>query len=386
MKVLNICMGAPFTEGYTYQDNLLSECQARLGHQVTVLTSTRTRDANGAITETMPVDKVMDNGVRLVRLKAPGRLRSFLGIYPGVRKCIETIAPDFIFIHGLASFVPRAAIAYKRSHPEVKIVADNHQDPGTTYTDRFPFNLQLRLFQRQWRTWIRHVERIYGTTSWRRTFARDFYGIPEDKLDTLIMGIDSENLPTNPASVRADVRVEQRIPQNAFLFVSGGKMDRNKHVIEAMKAFSALPHANARLLLFGSVLPDIKEEFEGLLAADKRMGYIGYLKSHDIHRYFIAADFGVFPGRHSVLWEEAIGCGLPCLFRRYGECDHTNPCGNAICIPSPDVQNIKETMEAVASGGKYLEELKRGAVKAAPMFSYSTIAEKSLEAAKACHE
>lgn len=381
MRILNICMGAPFTEGYTYQDNLLSEYQVKLGHEVTVLTTTRTRDANGHITEVAPEDKLLANGVRLVRLRAPGRLQQFLGLYRGLNQAIERLSPQFIFVHGLGSFVTQAAIRYKQKHTEVKIVADNHQDKGTTYTDHFPFNLQLWFFRYKWHSWVHSVEKVYGTTSWRKTFARIYYGIPEEKLDTLIMGIDSDHLPIDHMLVRRAIREELGIPQDAFLFVTGGKLDHHKHTLEAMKAFGNQPGDNARFLLFGAVLPEIKEEFDTLLNNDSRMKYIGYVKSQEVHKYFLAADFGLFPGRHSVLWEEAIGCGLPCLFHKYEEHDHTEICENCIRMTSHDEKDIQAVLERVLDNKAFYEKLKRQSLLAAKEYSYHTIAKKSLECA-----
>ena len=381
MKVLNICLGASFTEGYTYQDNLLSEYQAKLGHEVTVLTTTRTRDAAGKITQIPPEDKVLPNGVRLVRIKTPGKLRQFLGLYPGVSQVIEDIAPDFIFIHGLASFVPEAAIRYKRKHPAVKIVADNHQDYNNTYIWRFPFNLQLRFFRLKWHSWINSVEKIYGTTSWRKTFARKIYGIPEEKLDVLIMGIDSDRLPANPIEVRKSVREELDIPQDAFVFVTGGKLGNYRLTLESLYAFMSNPQANIRFLLFGAILPEIQKEFNQVLTYDSRIIFIGYQKSQEIHKYFMAADFGIFPGLHSVLWEEAIGCGLPCLFRKFEERDHTEICGNCVRIASPDVSSIHAVLERVLTEKDFYETLKTQSQIAAKEYSYHAIAKKSLETA-----
>ncbi len=381
MKILNICMGAPFTEGYTYQDNLLSEYQAKLGHEVTVLTTTRTRDANGHITEAAPEDKLLANGVRLIRLKTPGKICQFLGLYPGVSHVIENIAPDFIFIHGLASFVPGAVVRYKQKHPAVRIVADNHQDYNNTYIQRFPYNLQLWFFRQKWRNWINSVEKVYGTTSWRKTFAQKFYGIPAEKLGTLVLGIDSDRLPANLAEVRQRIRKELGIPQDAFVFVTGGKLGNYRCILESLNAFMAIPDESARFLLFGAVLSDVKSEFDRIVSKDSRIIFIGYQNSHEIHNFFIASDFGVFPGLHSVLWEEAIGCGLPCLFRKFEEQDHTEICENCVRIPSPDVDSIHSVLLHVLHDHRCYKKMKRQSQFAAKEYSYHAIAKKSLEMA-----
>lgn len=381
MKILNICMSAPFTENYSYQDNLLSEYQYKHGNQVTVVCTTKTRDVNGIIIETSPGEKILSNGVKLIRLSSPNRIKQMLGFYSGLTEIIENEKPDLLFIHGLASFIPAIAVRYKKKH-RVTIVADNHQDEGTTYTRKFPFNILLWIYKICWKKWIYCVDKVYGTTSWRKTFAHKYYGIPNDKLDTLIMGIDTDRLPKNWNDTRKSERTRLGINSNAFLFISGGKLDKNKATIEMMKAFIAVKEENIRLLLFGSVLKDIEEEFNELLDHDNRIIYIGYVNSKDIQKLFIAADFGLFPGRHSVLWEEAIGCGLPCVFRKYEDVDHTDVNGNCIRIESADEQKLSDLISKIIEDKIYYSEIKERAMIASEAYSYHTIADKSVECAK----
>ena len=380
MKILNICMSAPFTEDYSYQDNLLSEYQRKLGYDVVLLTGLRTRGENGMIVDVEPGRKRLANGVDLIRIKTGGKLKRFFGIYRELDKVLKELAPDMVFIHGLASFVPQSVIRYKKKrNPRLVIVADNHQDEGTTQTRKFPFNVQIWLFRTLWKRWILDVDKVYGTTSWRTTFASKFYGVPSAKLDVLVMGIDSDRLPKDYEKTRKIVREELGVDERSFLFVTGGKIDRNKKTVEALKAFNRLEESDATFLVFGAVAPDVKSEFDALLAKNANIRYVGYVHSQDVQRLFIASDFAVFPGRHSVLWEEAIGCGIPSLFRKYEERDHTDVCGNCVRIKEADPETIYDVMNRVVCDEAYYAEMKRKAREAADAYSYRRIAEKSLE-------
>lgn len=378
MKILNICMGAPFTEGYSYQDNLLSEYQHKLGHEVTVLTTTRTRNSEGKIIEISEGKKILDNGVRLIRVKAGSKFKQFFGYYPEIKTHIINSQPDMIFVHGLGTLVVSQAINYKKNYQTTYIVADNHQDEGTTYTRRFPFSIQLSFFKIMWKSWIKYVEKVYGTTSWRVRFAQDFYGIPKNKIDILVMGVDSDTHPADIDQVCKAIRTELNITKDTFVFITGGKLDKRKSTIEAMQAFHKIDKEDIKFIIFGSVADDIKDEFNLLLEKDKRFIYLGYLESKIVHRYFYAADFGVFPGRHSVLWEEAIGCGLPCMFKKYEENDHTNVYDNSIIVENPDSKKIYECMEKVMKDRDYYLELKNNAECASKYFSYHEVAKKSI--------
>lgn len=379
MKILHICMNAPFTEHYSYQDNLLTEYQHKHGHDVLIVTTTRTRDANGKIITISPEKKTLDNGTVLWRVKPSGKVASMLGWYPKLYNVMEEYAPDMIFVHGLCSFIPRQAIRYKKAHPETRIVTDNHQDTGTTNVKGFPFSWVLALHRHGWKRWIRHVDRVYGTTSWRKTFARDYYGIPEEKLDVLIMGIDSDKNPDDPAKVREVLRQELGYSKENFVFVTGGKLDNHKKILTALRAFRRLENENARFLIFGSVADEVNEEFFELLGADARMRHLGYINSRDVRKYFLASDFGLFPGRHSVLWEEAIGSGLPCVFKRYEERDHMEVCDNCLCVRDISEDDLLDILKQMSERGEAYQMMKQNAEKAAETFSYHAIADKSVE-------
>lgn len=380
MKILHFCMGAPFTEGYSYQDNLLTEYQQKLGHIVRIVTSTRTRGDNGHIITADVGLKKLSNGVELVRIKFLNKVSQLLGVYSGIYKQIKEFNPDMVFIHGLCSFIPASVIRYKnKCNKNLCIVADNHQDVFTTKVKGFPFSLVLNIHSVFWKKWIKNIDKVYGTTSWRVSFAKKYYNIPADKVDTLIMGIDPEKIPVRDSKSIELIRADLGFSCDEFVFITGGKLDKNKKTIEAMRAFKRLDAENALFLIFGSVADEIKDDFYKILESDKRIRYIGYIPSNDASKYFSVANFGVFPGRHSVLWEEAIGCSLPCLFKKYESKDHMEVCNNCVSFFDNDEDTVFEVMKKVIDDKDYYDELRMNSEKAAEKFSYYDIAKKSLE-------
>ncbi len=380
MRILNIAMNAPFTEGYSYQDNLLPEYQQKLGHTVTVLTGIVTRNPDGVKVTTTPCDKIMSNGVRLIRIRPFNKALAIIGYNPRISLIINKIKPDLIFIHGLCCFTPIQAIKYKRNHPNTILVADNHHDKNIFKFNKFPFSSLLKIWKSGWKRWSKHFNHIYGTTSWRRDFAIDYYGVPREKTDVLLLGVDTDNLSVDVDRIRSEIRHELHIEDNEFVFIHGGKMDTGKKTLKVIQSFSELSNPNARLILFGSVGSDIKLHFDQLVAKDSRIRYLNYIKSKLIHKYFYASDFALFPGQHSVLWEEAIGCGLPGLFKSYGNEDHTNICGNSISMsPDADVNDIYDIINNILNSKELYSEMKENALKASRHLSYYEIAKKSIE-------
>lgn len=380
MKILNIALGAKFTEGYTYQDNLLTEYQQKLGHTVTIIASTKTRNNNGEIIDTSTCDITLKNGVRLIRVSLGNKISSFLGINLSVGKLLMKVSPDIIFVHGLSGFVPFQVVRYAEKNRNVVLYADNHQDFRNTRVKGFPFSIAIALWRFLWKYEIKYFRRIYGTTSWRTDFAHEVYGIPYEKLDTLCLGVDVDKIPSDKLKVRSSVRSELNIPEDSFVYVHGGKMDNLKRTIDVVRSFMDIEDASARLIIFGSFSENIKDEVMSMIKQDSRIIYIGFVDSSVVHRYFIAADFGVFPASHSVLWEEAIGCGLPCLFGRFTTHDHLQVCNNCVQIEIDDpIENIIEVMNNALKEKSFYQKLKTNSEKASRYFSYYTIAKKSIE-------
>ena len=381
MRILHIAPGCPFTESYKYQENLLTEYQKKLGHEVILMTTTLTRDECGKLTAVEREDCTLDNGVRLIRFFKLNKLNRITGSFGGVYKKICELSPDFIFVHGLCTYSMKYAVKYRKAHPGVYIVADNHQDEFNEGDKKWLTNLEHFRYRSLWKKWVESVDIIYGTTSWRVPYAIKEYGIPEDKVRLLIMGVDSDNMEPDQSEVRREIRNELGIPQDAFVFVSGGQLNRHKLITESLQEFDMIDDTKAYFVLFGKMSEDIQIETEELISSNDRIKYLGFIDGRNIYRYLYASDFGVFPGRHSVIWEEAVGCALPCVFRKYEESDHTDVCGNCVRLEKPDGVAIGEIMKKALRDPQWYGVLKRNAEKARNAFSYRTIAEQSLECA-----
>ena len=381
MRILHIAPGCSFTESYKYQENLLTEYQQKLGHDVALLTTTLMHSDNGAIIDVGKEDRILENGVRLIRSFKLNKLNRITGHFRDVYDQITDYSPDFIFVHGLCTYSMQYAVKYKKNHPEVVIAADSHQDIFNNGKERLLEKTERIRFKGLWKKWISYVSKVYGTTSWRVSYACDTYGIPREKADVLLMGVDSDALPQNPDLIRNEIRSDLGIPQNAFVFFSGGKINRHKLITEALTEFSSIENPDIFFILCGSLSDDTKEEITKIINNDARIKYLGFIDGRIINKYIYASDFGVFPGRHSVLWEEAIGCGLPCMFKKYEEHDHTDICGNCIRLDNPSQEIIGEIIKKAVEDREWYSALKENAEKAKDSLSYRAIAKKSLECA-----
>ena len=68
MKIVHIAANAPYNDYWGYQDNLLPKYHKKLGHDVTLIV-TNTIHKGGKIVETDCSDYVLNDGVRVIRLR-----------------------------------------------------------------------------------------------------------------------------------------------------------------------------------------------------------------------------------------------------------------------------------------------------------------------------
>lgn len=382
MKIVHIAPSAPYNDYWGYQDNLLPKYQKKLGHDVTMIT-TNAMHKDGKIAETECTDYVLDDGVRVIRRKhRQYRLRKMTGVCNTIEvySLLEELKPDFIFYHGLVSCTIFDVVKYLKKHKECVAVEDNHLD----YNIGNPFYTPKQKLIRAWfrfinRRTVGYMTKVYGVTPWRKQYAEDYFRIPKDKTDVLIMGADDEKMHLDQKpEIRRSIREQYAVKDDCFLVVTGGKIDRNKKIDILMEAVDDMP--KVRLLVFGSVADEVKEKFESLAGADN-ITYIGWIDSDKVYEYFYAADLVFFPGQHSVLWEQACASKVPCVFEKWDGMDHVNNGGNSDFVSPVTVENVRGKIEELCFTEKYNDMKKVAESEKTDIYLYSRIAEKSLECA-----
>ena len=146
-----------------------------------------------------------------------------------------------------------------------------------------------------------------------------------------------------------------------------------------MKAVNDLKNDNIKLIVFGSPIQQLTEEIE-TLSNSKYIRNIGWLASERVYDYFLASDLAFFPGRHSVLWEQAVGVGLPGVFLKWDGHQHIDLDGNCLFINNPDINEIKETITLLFYDKNLFLKMKSVAMtKGLISFSYFEIAKRAIE-------
>jgi glycosyltransferase involved in cell wall biosynthesis len=219
------------------------------------------------------------------------------------------------------------------------------------------------------------VEKFWGTTPWRMDFLRDVYKVDNHKIDLLIMGGDETYIVGKKTkNIRKYIREKYGIPQDAFLVITGGRLDKRKQQHILMDAVKDMNKDKVWLLAFGTPTDEMKEKYAEYAMVENIVmpGWISGSGSYDL---FLASDLAVFPGTHSVLWEQAVACGIPGIFKYWKGMTHVKLNENAILLKEVNVETIKN---AIQSSITRYEIMKTDADKIARLFYLDELAKKSI--------
>lgn len=383
-KVVHICLCGPVTDGFTYQDNLLPKYHKRLGHNVSVITSKYIWNSNGELD--IDSRSIYDNefGIKTIRLdnKYKTNINSKFKQYKNLKIILELEKPDVLFIHGIQFLDVRNIVKHLKKNPNVTVFVDNHADFSNSATTWLSKNILHKIF---WKYQAKLIEpftkKFYGVLPARVEFLRNVYGLPENKIELLVMGADDDKVQeSNNLRLVNSIRTKYGISKDDFLIITGGKIDNSKkQTMTLMKAVRELPNEYVKLIVFGSVIPELKAEFQELVDGNK-VQYIGWIKSEESYNYFSTADLVVFPGRHSVLWEQAVGMGIPLIVKYWEGTTHVDVGGNCEFIYEESFDAIYQILSnVIGDKNKYQTMKKVASSNSSQQFLYSSIAKKSIQ-------
>lgn len=385
MKIVHLCLACFFPDNYSYQENMLPKFHKESGHEVEVIASLATFDKNGKA-DFLQKGSVYQNeySIKVTRLnyKKPIQIYRKLKRYIGTYHTLEKAQADILFIHGCQFMDMDIVVGYLNKHKNVKVCVDNHADFSNSATNWISKNILHKML---WRHTAHIIEpctsKFYGVLPARVEFLKKIYKIPSEKCELLVMGADDEKVTeAKKPEKRQAIRNKYGIAEDDFLIVTGGKIDPWKmQTLLLMEAVKSIEHQKLKLIIFGSVTLELREKLEKLCVKDKIM-YIGWVTSQDTYDYFASADLVVFPGRHSVFWEQVAGLGIPMICKYWEGTTHIDIGGNVMFIRKDSAEEIQKQIEKLLKcPEKYHKMLKVASSKGIKEFSYKYIAEKAIQ-------
>lgn len=388
MKILHICLGNFFIDNHSYQENMLTKFHVLQGYEVTVLASLVTFDKNGKIS-LLNEDSTYftKDGCKVIRVnynkKGIYRFNKRLRCYDNVYDKICSENPDIIFIHGCQfmdiKYIKKYILEKKNS---VKIYVDNHADYINSARNWLSKNILHKVFWKYCAQLIEpYVDTFYGVTPNRCDFIENVYKIPKDRIKLLVMGVDDylvNQIKSSRLDLKKEIKQELQLDSEDFIIITGGKIDYAKNIHLLMQAIIEINNPKIKLIIFGNLAPEIKDLFNSL-NDHSSIRFLGWQSHEDIIKNFLISDLAVFPGTHSVLWEEAIGCGVPALFKFWKGMTHVDVGGNCIFLKRDSTEEIKETISYLYENKNIYEKMLEETRAKKELFSYSNIAKRAIE-------
>lgn len=383
MIICHLCLSGTYNEGWNYQENILPKYHAKMGLDVYQIVTPYMWKGAAAV-RSKPERYINENGVHVIRMHSRNDwlFRGRFDRYPGLKKELESIHPDILFVHDCQFVDVKTVVAYIKKHKKMRVYADNHADFSNSATNWLSKNILHKIIWKHYAQMLYpYVRRFYGVLPARVDFLVNVYGLPKEKCGLLVMGADDELVEKNGREEsRKRLNKELGLEPDDFVVMTGGKIDQwKKQTLLLMQAVQKIRDRKVKLVVFGSVAEGLKQKVSSL-ADNKRVYYIGWIDAKESYRYFAAADLAVFPGRHSVFWEQAAGQGIPMVCKEWEGTHHVDAGGNVKFVNSDSVRELKDAVTDIASHPEIYRAMKQAAVeKGMKAFSYRDIAGRCIE-------
>lgn len=381
MKIVHLCLGNFFIDNYSYQENMLPKYHRKMGYDVTVIASLFTFNKEGKGCYLDGFSEYDDeNGFHIVRLpyKSPFKYNCTFRHYQRFEEILEREKPDIIFSHNVSYGDIKVLVKYLQRHSDVKVFADNHADYINSAKNCLSKHILHPVIWRYYAKMLEpYLSKCYGVTPMRCRFLKEMYHINKNLVEYLPLGVDDDLIPNNREEVRYNIRKELSIDNDSIVLITGGKIDKLKNTHILIDALKKVNNSNLHLIICGTLAPEM-EYLKSIFDKDNHIHYLGWCNAERVMDCMVASDIACFPGTHSTLWEQAVGVGLPSIFKRWYEMEHVNVNGNCEFIKGEDVEELAEVIERFTNR-EYFESKSLKAAETSKKFLYSDIALRAIQ-------
>lgn len=181
-------------------------------------------------------------------------------------------------------------------------------DLSIMHYPEFHPKLRVRFIMDNLETTLREADRVIVDSNVVRSELIKIFGLPEDKLETVPLGVDADFQP-RPAAALQDSLKRYALDYKQFIFVVG-TIEPRKNLQRVFAAYSRLPERvqdGMPLVLTGQRGWDdsLLEQLDGLIARG-RIRFLGYLPETALQELYSAAGLVLFLSEYE-------GFGLPVL-------------------------------------------------------------------------
>lgn len=360
MKIMHCCLSNFYIDNYNYQENILPRLNILDGHDVLVIASTETYIDNNRLGYIQPSEYFNDDNILVKRLPyrwLPSKyMQRKIRYYKGFEKTVLDFMPDVIMFHGTSSLDIITLKKIKKHNPEITIYLDSHEDFHNSARNFLSKYILHKIFYRNiLQSSLPYIDKIFYVTYESLPFLTNLYGLPENLLEYYPLGGIVVDERTRKAK-NNDIRKLHGISALDILLVHSGKMERKKRTFELVKALHETGARNMKLLIIGSMTPDVSNDVMPIIKNDNRIIYLGWKNGKELTDYLCACDLYVQPGTQSATMQNALCCGSAAALFPYES--HKYLLNDSVFYIET-VDDMKKLFIAIAEKRELLEEKRR---------------------------
>lgn len=297
-----------FDKDMGYQENVLMDSFISKGHSCSIVCAPQMDifDYYAGKSRYLYSSKDEESIHRLDYLFRFGPLK----LLRNLRRKIEELQPDILFVHDINFSLLIAAI-YVKKNKNCILICDNHCDESNSAKNIFSKYIFYKLIKRLIVMFASSsVKKFYGVTPLSIDFMVDFFKVPIEKTELLPLCIEVPNIDFSKS--KESFLRELAIEDKKFIIFTGGKLNSSKRTDILIKA---IEERDDVILLICGAFEDEKYEqkVKDLTFGKEFIKFLGWQSLENIFKYMNFSDIAIFPGSQSVMWQQAICSGLPIL-------------------------------------------------------------------------
>jgi glycosyltransferase involved in cell wall biosynthesis len=271
---------------------------------------------------------------------------------------IRQLKPELVICHGMCDFNVLIIILLKK-RLMFKLICDDHGLfsekktglVGFLFYNLFPFKLVLK-----------YSDRLVGVSKQSVDFIVDLYKFPQELVEMIPLGADTELFRFNP-KLRSVFRRAHAIDDDQVVITYTGKITYNKGPHNIITAVNRLPNDLVRklvLLFVGNVQSEYKVTFESECSKIKnkvRIIRIPAVKNEELVAIYSASDLAIWPRQGSMSMIEAASCSRPIICCDFLTERYKN--NNGIPVKQDDIDGLSKAIIKLTGNPALMEEMGR---------------------------
>lgn len=309
----------PFITNKGYQENHLPHQQARLGHNVWILTSTIVPKKFGDVEI---YDNYTKDNLHIKRFSPWFYLKGIEdGIFKGLISEIKSINPDIIHSHGIVSPRLLQSAVSKLATSHASLVVDSHVDNDNFHLNTLFKKVGFYTYRSLiWPLVKREINLLIAVNPFAENFIKRNFSFPEKKIRHLPLGVNTKDF-FQDEEERKEKRVELDLSDDTITAIFAGNIEPTKNLEILIESFSLLvkQEPNSHLIIVGDGEENYIREIQKVakqLGCYEKISFEGRVSQDQLRKYYNAADFGIWPGKLGVAIIEALGTGLPIIISK----------------------------------------------------------------------